>query len=576
MMSVIKYFSFTVIFVLTALQAVGAPRVPEILTHNGLIYCTNAAGVSLNPQTADAGTTMNVVTEQIYNKLFEIKNNSAQVTPVLAKSYTVSPDGLLITIDLRRGVKFHHTPWFTPTRDFNADDVLFSLNRILGIGGALPEIDAPRITYRNPQYKIFYEQAKKVRFPYFDSVRLKDKIESITALSPYRIQIKLKIPDASVLAHLASQYAVIFSQEYALQLNADDNLAQLDIYPVGTGAYQVKDYFRNQHIRLVRHDNYWGKKPAIKNMVIDLSTDKTGRLAKFFNNECQIAAYPEVSQLGLLRFAAGRIEIATTEGMNLAFLAFNFEKQLVHDINIRQAIAQSINRERIIKNIYYDTATVANSVIPSISWAVPDNQYLFDYGYDPAAAKSVLEPLNLSLNMWVVDEEQVYNPSPINTAELIKFDLAQVGVKLNVKVVTRNYLVQQLQNKTADYDLILTGWLAGTLDPDTFLRPILSCTSKDDITNLANWCFLPFDTMLDLALAHTSQQQRAKDYAMAQRMIFAQLPIIPIANMKRLLVINNSVKGVELTPFGSLSFAKLVYDKNGKSNSPDQVNKERK
>ena len=122
----------------SGLQA--APRVPEHLTENGLTYCTNASGFSFNPQTADAGTSMNVVTEQIYNKLFEIKNHSANVTPVLAQSYSISPDNKEILINLRRGVKFHHTPWFTPTRDFNAEDVVFSINRVLGHYTYLPTL----------------------------------------------------------------------------------------------------------------------------------------------------------------------------------------------------------------------------------------------------------------------------------------------------------------------------------------------------------------------------------------------------------------------------------------------------
>jgi len=51
--------------------AQAAPSIPKMLTENGLTYCTNASGFSFNPQTADAGTSMNVVTEQIYNKLFD-------------------------------------------------------------------------------------------------------------------------------------------------------------------------------------------------------------------------------------------------------------------------------------------------------------------------------------------------------------------------------------------------------------------------------------------------------------------------------------------------------------------------
>lgn len=145
-------------------NVLAAPKVPETLTQNGLVYCTYPGGFSFNPQTADSGTGMNVITEQIYNKLFEIKNNSEVLVPVLATSYSVSADGKTITIHLRRGVKFHKTPWFTPTRDFNADDVVFSLNRVLGQNMGLPELDQNVKNYSNPQYKIFHERAKKSAF----------------------------------------------------------------------------------------------------------------------------------------------------------------------------------------------------------------------------------------------------------------------------------------------------------------------------------------------------------------------------------------------------------------------------
>ena len=58
---------------------------------------------------------------------------------------------------------------------------------------------------------------------------------------------------------LPAKYAIIFSQEYAYQLSADDNLTQLDTHPVGTGPYQVKDYVYNQYVRLVRNEIYWKK-----------------------------------------------------------------------------------------------------------------------------------------------------------------------------------------------------------------------------------------------------------------------------------------------------------------------------
>ena len=559
-----KIFASFFLLAVAVNQAIAAPRVPEELTDNGLIYCTNATGFSFNPQTADAGTSMNVVTEQIYNKLFDISNTSAIPTPVLAQSYSVSPDGTVITIHLRKGIKFHRTDWFKPTRDFNADDVVFSLNRVLGYETYLPTLEQSSVDYKNPQYRIFHEQAKKVRFPYFESIKLNQKIESVKALNPHTVQITLFKPDASILSHLASQYAIIFSQEYAVQLNADDNLVQLDLLPVGTGPYKVKNYFRNQYVRLEKNEDYWKKDAKIKNIIIDLSTDRTGRLVKFFNGECQIASYPEVSQLGLLKENDKRYYVKSAEGMNLAYLAFNFQNAVIQDEQVRRAIAQAINRQRIIKTIYHNTATVANNIIPNISWASSVNTPDFAYDFNPSEAKKVLQDKQLHLNMWVLNEEQVYNPAPLKTAELIKEDLNNVGVNVTIRSVTRTFLIDQLNKKSENYDMILTGWLAGNLDPDSFMRPILSCNAASEMTNLSNWCDEDFDQLMDKALDSPNLWERAHVYNQAQELILSKLPIVPLANMKRVLVVNSRVRHIEMNPFGSLNFSTLSLRKGEK------------
>lgn len=554
----LRFLSF-LLCIIQSVELQAAPSVPTFLTENGLTYCTHASGFSFNPQTADAGTSMNVVTEQIYNKLFDIKNHSATLTPMLAQSYSISADGKEILLNLRHGVKFHQTPWFTPTRDFNAEDVVFSINRVLGHNTYLPTLAETNVTYSNPQYRVFHEQARKVRFPYFDSIKLNEKIKSVTALSPYQVKIELFAPDSSILSHLASQYAIIFSQEYAYQLSADDNLAQLDTHPVGTGPYQVKDYVYNQYVRLVRNENYWKKEAKIEHIIVDLSTDRSGRLVKFFNNECQIASYPEVSQIGLLKNDDKHYYMQSTDGMNLAYLAFNFDKPLMRDHEIRAAISQSLNRARIIHSIYHNTATVANNIIPEVSWASSVNTPEFEFDYNPKIAKNKLADKNLLLNLWVINEEQVYNPAPFKIAEMIKWDLAQAGVKVKVRAVTRPFLTSQLRNQSENYDLILSGWLAGNLDPDGFMRPILSCGTKNELTNLSNWCNEEFDQFMDHAITTSHLSSRAKAYNEAQELVLRELPIIPIANVKRILVANSRVKGVKMTPFGSLDFSTLHF-----------------
>ena len=133
---------------------------------------------------------------------------------------------------------------------------------------------------KNPQYRIFHEQAKKVHFPYFESIKLNQKIKSITATNPYQVKIDLFEPDASILSHLASQYSIIFSQEYAYQLSADDNLTQLDTHPVARALIKWKITFITNMFAWYAMKLIGKRKPKFENIIVDLSADRTGRLIK--------------------------------------------------------------------------------------------------------------------------------------------------------------------------------------------------------------------------------------------------------------------------------------------------------
>src|SRR5699024_2181678 len=106
--------------------------------------------------------------------------------------------------------------------------------------------------------------------------------------------------------------------------------------PIGTGPYQLKSYFRDKNIRLVRNDGYWGEKANIKNIVIDVSTTKTGRLARFLNGECDIVAFPDASQLKLLNERLPSVQISSSDSMNLSFLALNMKRPIMQNIDVRR------------------------------------------------------------------------------------------------------------------------------------------------------------------------------------------------------------------------------------------------
>ena len=94
-----------------------------------LVYCSEGSPEGFDPAPYTAGTTFDASSRPIYNRLVQFTKGASTTEPGLAESYDVSEDGLEYTFHLRQGVKFHTTEWFTPTRDFNADDVLFSFER---------------------------------------------------------------------------------------------------------------------------------------------------------------------------------------------------------------------------------------------------------------------------------------------------------------------------------------------------------------------------------------------------------------------------------------------------------------
>lgn len=544
-----------------------APSIPKELQESSLVYCTTSSGFSFNPQKADVSSNMNVVTEQIYDKLFEFNPQKNSLEPALAESYSISEDGLNITLKLRKNVAFHSTKWFTPTRKFNAEDVVFSLNRMIGNADDLPEvqIDSSKGSlYHQRQSYVYQKVASQIYFPYFESVDLRNKIAQITAPSNHTVKITLTKPDSSILAHLASQYAVMLSKEYALQLNADENLAQLDLLPVGTGVYQLESYENNNDVRLKPHSDYWGEKAHIQNMIVDFSTEATGRMAKFLNNECDIIAFPEPSQLSVLK----NERQISSKGANLAYLAFNMQKPIGEDLAFRQKIAQSINRQRIADKLFYGTGEVADNVLPTALWTKKNPEsypYLANQHSEQAVENGKNFAKNDRLKLWVIDEKRVYNPHPIKMAEMIRADLNAQKMDVEIRQVSRAYLVQQLEKKTADYDLILGGWLANNLDPNSFLEAILSCKMAETVTNLSNWCNEDFDFLLQTASLSEDKASSNLLYEFSQKLLEEQLPILPLVNANRVLVVGKAIDEAEISPFGQVKLSELKLNTELKS-----------
>ncbi|WP_049352270.1 ABC transporter substrate-binding protein, partial [Pseudomonas aeruginosa] len=97
--------------------------VPQAFASN-LIFCSEGSPAGFDPAQYTTGTDFDAAAETVFNRLTQFERGGTKVLPGLAESWDVSDDGKTYTFHLRKGVKFHSTDYFKPTREFNADDVL--------------------------------------------------------------------------------------------------------------------------------------------------------------------------------------------------------------------------------------------------------------------------------------------------------------------------------------------------------------------------------------------------------------------------------------------------------------------
>ncbi|WP_336852579.1 ABC transporter substrate-binding protein SapA [Pseudescherichia vulneris] len=515
-------------------QAAPAGPATADIRDSGFVYCVNGQVNTFNPQKASSGLIVDTLAAQLYDRLLDVDPYTYRLVPELAESWEVLDNGATYRFRLRSNVAFQKTPWFTPGRALNADDVVFSFQRIFD--------------RHHPWHNVNGNS-----FPYFDSLQFADSVESVRKLDSRTVEFRLKKPDASFLWHLATHYASVMSAEYAGQLAKRDRQELLDRQPVGTGPFQLAEYRTGQYIRLQRHAQFWRGQPLMPQVVVDLGSGGTGRLSKLLTGECDVLAWPAASQLTILRDDP-RLRLTLRPGMNIAYLAFNTDKAPLNNPAVRHALALAINNQRLMQSIYYGTAETAASILPRASWAYDSEAKITEY--NPEKAKQQLAALgleNMTLQLWVPTSSQAWNPSPLKTAELIQADMAQVGVKVMIVPVEGRF--QEARLMDMNHDLTLSGWSTDSNDPDSFFRPLLSCAAIESQTNFAHWCRREFDTILQKALTSQQLASRIEAYDEAQTILARELPVLPLASSLRLQAYRYDIKGLVLSPFGNASFA---------------------
>ncbi len=500
------------------------------------VYCSEGSPEGFDPAPYTAGTTFDASAHPVYNRLVEFKKGTTEIEPGLAESWEVSDDGLEYTFHLRKGVKWQSNAAFTPTREFNADDVIFSFDR--------------QGNKDNP----FHEYIPGITYEYYTSMEMPELIKSIEKIDDHTVKFVLAHPEAPFMANIAMPFASIASKEYADALMAAGHPEDFNNNPIGTGPFAFVAYQKDAVIRYAKNPDYWGPAPKIDDLVFAITPDASVRLQKLKAGECQLMPFPAPADLEAIK-ADPNLKVDEQAGLNVAYLAYNTTQKPFDDVRVRKALNMAMNKQAIIDAVFQGAGQVAKNPIPPTMWSY--NDAIVDDPYDPEAAKKLLEEAGvsgLSMKVWAMPVQRPYMPNARRTAELIQEDFAKVGVSVEIVSYEWGEYLKKSMEPGRDGAVIL-GWTGDNGDPDNFLSVLLSCAAaKDGGANRAFWCNEEFSDLLAKAKATSDVAERTRLYEQAQVIFKEQAPWATLDHSTQYVPMAKNVEGFVMSPLGDFTF----------------------
>ena len=498
-----------------------------------LVYCSEGSPEGFDPALYTSGTTFDASEHTIYDKLVLFETGTTNTIPGLAENWEASEDGLEYTFNLRKGVKFHSNDQFTPTRDFNADDVIFSFER-------QGKADNP------------YNQVSGGTWEYFNGMSMPDLIKEIVKVDDYTVKFVLNRPEAPMVSNLAMGFASIMSAEYADAMLEAGTPEMLNQAPIGTGPFQFVAYQKDAVIRYKANPDYWRGASTIDDLVFAITPDASVRYQKLKAGECHVMPYPNPADVEAMKTDSD-IQMMEQEGLNVGYLAYNTKVAPFDNAKVRKALNMAIDKQAIIDVVFQGSGKVAKNPIPPTMWSY--NDAIEDDAFDPEAAKAMLAEEGvegLDMKVWAMPVQRPYNPNARRMAELIQADMSKIGV--NVEIVSYEWGEYLERSKAEDRDgAVLLGWTGDNGDPDNFLAVLLGCDAVGG-SNRAQWCNEEFDGLVQQAKVVSKQEDRAKLYEEAQVVFKREAPWATIAHSVVFMPMRNEVSGYKVHPLGGHIF----------------------
>ncbi|HKW95655.1 MAG TPA: glutathione ABC transporter substrate-binding protein [Methylomirabilota bacterium] len=468
---------------------------------------TFAAGA--DPDSLDPQNTQSNPGEQVNRMMYENLvrfNTKMKIEPALAESWTQSPDGLVWTFKLRKGVRFHDG---TP---FDAKAVKYFFDRVLG----------DEKPFKASLYTPFVQGAQVVD----DST----------------VRVTLKQPFAAFLFRLAHSAGGIVSPAAHQKWGKD-----LTLHPVGTGPFKFKEWVKSDHVTLERNDGYWGGKALLDQVVVKTVREDAARVLMLEAGDADLILNIPPEDITRLR-KDPRFAVESIPTARALYVVINVKKKPFDDVRVRQALNYAVNRDSIVKNLYQGNAEAISGIVAPLQ-----NGYvkLPGYAHDPKKAKELLAQAGvptLKVKLWSPKGRYVKD---FELAQAVQQDLASVGVEATLS--TMEWGAYLSATKTApdqtDRELFLLGWSPSTGEAQWGIFPLLySSQAAPKGDNRGFFSSKALDDAVDKATSATSEQARLGALREAQQIIIKEAPAIFLISPNMIVGATKKVHGVVNLP----------------------------
>ena len=487
---------------------------------------TNAAEGGLqdeNPDTVDPQCTTNYYTVgmNIFDRLVEVKANddgTSEIVPSLAKSWTVSDDGLTYTFTLNEGVKFSNGA------DLTSSDVLYTIKRML--------------TYEKAVNDDIYDMIKGAQ----DVVDGKaTELTGFEIIDDYNFAITLEEPYGAFLACLTTPGASIFDEETTEQ--AGDQFGIDPSVTIGTGPFTFYGWEFNSELVLAANKDYWDGAPVCEGLILKVIPDEATARMMFENGELDILDMDfNSSQLEyFLNNDTYKDQIVSGARVGVYYVMLNEKFTELSDARVRKALQYSIDRQAILDTLYAGLGELENGIFPH--GLIGYNANLEEIPYDVDKAKELLAEAGYPDGF---EMELCYSSDAGQTTkdmlEIISSYWAEIGVTAKVTEVDEGSFYDM--RAAGEIESYTANWSADFNDPDNFIytffgnednieRRGIGYSNKEAIARVA------------AARAIVDEDARIAEYQDLEKLIIQDdAAWIPLFSKQHLFVVNPRVQGI--------------------------------